>query len=127
MSAFVCSDFHISFLGAYAARNRLLYGLAISSDAMADKAAARLLFEENAKSVSYRYDEPPEGGFEFSDRARVVRLSPIAVIKAAQCLDYQIGEHPEYRYSDAKTILDRIKDHAISELPGYADAEWGLI
>jgi hypothetical protein len=48
------------------------------------------------------------------------------VIKAADCLDYQSCEHPEWDKSEAKQLLDAIRAAAISKLPGYEEAEWAI-
>lgn len=106
-------------------------------------AVAVILARENVRSVAYRYPDDAPGqrpgpcgmsdDTEYlllcSQRARYLRaaegVSPVEVLKAASCLEYQSCEHPEFRDSFAFLILERIRSAAVSELPGYDAASWG--
>ena len=118
MSAFVCSDKHLSAIVRWASINNLaVAGL--------EQEAVELLHAENVKSVNYHYqkDEPAEGGvYLIQDPV----LSAVEVIKACDCLDYQSCEHSTWRESEACKLLERIKGNAISRLPGYDEAKWGI-
>lgn len=100
----------------------------------ADDMMAALAFE-CWRSVRYRYPEGPlPGPIAFEDtpvmcdgRLRLYkRLTPVQVIKACDCLNYQSCEHPEWETSEAKRLLDGIREAAISSLPGYSQAEWEI-
>ena len=82
------------------------------------------LVNENFKSVNYRYLEsknPYEYIFE-----PVICTNPIQVLKAINCLDYQSCEHEGWKKSDARKILDDIRDICIRKLPGYDDFQWEI-
>ncbi len=106
-------------------------------------AVAVILARANVLSVAYRYpndkpgDRPGPIGFKddtdyllaCSQRARYLRaaegVSPLEVLKAASCYDYQACETPEYSDSFARRIVERINSAAIAALPGYDEASWG--
>ncbi len=53
-------------------------------------------------------------------------IDPVGAIKVAQCYRYQSNEHPEWEASDANKIVEMVIDGAISKLPGYDAAPWGV-
>lgn len=93
-----------------------------------------MLMLENVKSVRYRY--PDDSADELPgpiEQARIwrYRFRPVAanlnaawVVKSAKCLAYQSCEHPEWRTSSAKAILDAIESDAVYAL--IEDAPWGI-
>ncbi len=52
--------------------------------------------------------------------------SPVEIIKAAQCFDYQACETDDWKESVACKIIQHIEGTAIRMLPGYEQAPWGL-
>jgi hypothetical protein len=52
--------------------------------------------------------------------------SPVEVLKAIRCLDYQSCEHPEWASSEAKSYLDALTMACVVKLPGMDDAPWGI-
>lgn len=133
MSAFIVNDHHINVLVTWASWNDVRYyhpGFGWKSVAGSEDKTARILAQENLRSVNHRYaeDEPLEfGGFCFADRgSRGGTITPVEIIKACHCLAYQSCEHDEWEGSEAKRILDAIEDRAVSLLPGYDNAEWEL-
>jgi hypothetical protein len=97
------------------------------------------LARENCRSVHYRYPDDAPGedlpGPIGNDGRPVVcdpdlrtypALSPIAVVKLCQSLEYQSCEHPQWEKSQAKRYLDAIVSVAITQIPGYEAAEWAL-
>ena len=82
----------------------------------------RMLLFENMRSVGHRYDESfglPEYEYECGKI-----LTPVQVLKALRCFEYQSCEHPGWHGSEGKAFCDALRDVAIRELPGYDEAEW---
>jgi hypothetical protein len=126
MSAFMCSDSHITALAAYASkRENQLYMPSFIKDASL-KDIGKILHDENLKSVNHRYEESEVYSFEACKWARNQAFSPVQIIKAAKSLAYQSGESPTYKSSDASAIIDAIITLAITQLPGYNKAEWEI-
>ena len=123
MSAFMCSDTHLSIITeAYAA-------WALLEPYASDRHAAdvwRCLAEENAKSVAFRYREAP-APVSASGMNRDVRLpSAIAVVKLCQSLEYQSCEHDGWETSEARRIVRAVLSAAISRVDGYDAAPWSI-
>lgn len=87
------------------------------------------------KSVRYRYpdgDLPgpcafPDTPVVCSDNLHTYRpLTPIEVIVACKCYEYQSCEHPEWGQSEAAQLIQHIKEAALRRLPGYEDAPWEI-
>lgn len=100
-------------------------------------AYADLLYQENIRSVQARY---PEDSWESlpgpcvkplhlivdarDDTLAKYRLSPVAILKLCDCLEYQSCETDDYRETAAFELLERIRRAAIRALPGYDKAPW---
>lgn len=118
----------------------------------ADRVGA-MLWSENARSVSFRYDgedystlpgprdfsETALAGYFYVDvtrapiqeRRRMVAegfsfrpVEPVAVLKACDGYEYQSCEHPGWETSEAKAYLEALRRRMIQLLPGYDEAEW---
>lgn len=95
----------------------------------------QMLWDENIKSVSYRYDDcqldnlpGPVGEtfvFEFCHDWRR-QITPVQVLKACNGYIYQSCEHPGWKTSEAKAFIDSLKDYAVCALPGYQEAHWEI-
>lgn len=145
MSAFVVGHDHINGLMSYCLQRRRGYGVSYflpetGNSVEITRANAeeigRILLEENEASVSYRYpgDDPEELPGTIGETAadyqfRQFRgpLSPLIILKACDCLEYQSCEHPHWVGSIAHCILEGIRKSAIHDLPGWDDAPgWEL-
>lgn len=128
MSAFICSDKHISALVNWAARNKCDYwpegAVRRSNVECHEKEVFKMLLAENYASVNYRYNEEDEPEGTYDPKALVT--DPVHIIKMCHCLDYQSCEHPGWADSRAKALLDQIESAAIRALPGYDNAPWEL-
>ena len=126
MSAFICDSTHISALACYATEHGLCgRQLGLTSTGMSDQEhVGRLLHHENARSVAYRYNEPPDDDYSFAF-VTTRTVPPVHIIKAARCYQYQACEHPEWEDSRARAITDGIISHATTRIAGYDDAPWG--
>lgn len=131
MSAFQVTPEHIGALIRFYLENERYPRFDSSSACYAD--AERMMSElalENWRSVAYRYDLPLDGDEQpvlCNAPLRMYRkLTPVQAIKAADCLDYQSCEHPQWDTCRAKRLLDDIRSLAISKLPGYDTADWAI-
>jgi hypothetical protein len=96
----------------------------------------RVLWIENLKSVAYRYPHNASGdrpgpigltdeeicGYRFDPFA--TPLTPVEMLKAIDCLEYQSCETPRWEQSAAHRICQQLRSEAICHLPGYAQASW---
>ena len=93
---------------------------------------AKLLWAENKKSIEYRYSDncddmmPKNMRITKADFKNLPGQSPVELIKACHCLDYQSCEHPEWEDSEARQILLRIVDTESQRVEGYEQAAWGI-
>ncbi len=120
MSAFACSNSHVTALAVYAARKRVLGW----TDA---NQIGEMLHAENVKSVNYRYGETTEPNFAPCEWAAFHPFTQVQIIKAARCLRYQSCEHLGWEASDACKLLEAIiGNDTTRNLPGYDEAEWEI-
>lgn len=110
-------------------------------------AIGRTLWVENLKSVAERYPDDKSGersgsgetdkeikSYEFT--AEVPPLTPVEMMKAIHCLDYQSCEHDGWPESVACKLLTEFIAEVLartgstidqsSRLPGYDEAPWGF-
>lgn len=153
MSAFVVDREHIRYLLVVARKlgDRLSGPLSwyhrgkrysIEAEHPGDQAAhemrlAQMLWNENIKSVMYRYpdctrdDLPGPCGEDFKIRAtdladRPEWLYPLdlaQVFKSCDCYEYQSCEHPGWKHSQAHAFIQALRSAAWHQLPGYKNAK----
>jgi len=119
MSAFIVNKKHIDYI-----LSTNLYSKYENATMEKLNAIGQELVNENFKSVNYRYHEnnqPYKYYFQ-----PVLNFNPIQALKAVNCLDYQSCEHPTWENSNAKKILESIKNSLITMLPGYDDFQWEI-
>jgi hypothetical protein len=129
MSAFIVSNAQINALVRFASINNITFFYGATSQRWNisgnEDATAQLLLDENVRSVNYRYKQEDEAGkIVYQIDAPV--LTPVQIIKAAQCLEYQSCETPDWDKTMAKQLIDAIISTAITKLPGYDDAPWSI-
>ena len=147
MSAFLCSDQHITQLACWLCnddRSGLDWlarqsgyhdkGGFMESNELATHVAS-VLKKENARSLSARYDDRADEYWDDKDdaippitlgevdRMQICDLGKIA--KAADCYEYQACESDDFRDTMAWRILGIIRKEIGSRLPGYSEANWG--
>jgi hypothetical protein len=127
MSAFICSNEHISVLAEYAALNAADC-LPHSVRKLTAQAIGKILHAENVRSVNYRYSELNQDQYKHVKAmlGKPKYFQAAQILKAANCLSYQSCEHSGWNDSLAKEMLDNIIAGAINQVPGYADAEWHI-
>lgn len=52
--------------------------------------------------------------------------SPVEILKAIGCLDYQSCETPDWTETEAYAFLQSLKDNQIEQLPGMREAAWEI-
>ena len=129
MSAFIVNDYHISQLIRYGSHRDVSMCVNGKFDRHItgnEQLLMGMLVTANYQSVNHRYNEntPPMPGKYEPDYERV--LSPVQVIKACNCYDYQSCEIDNYETTDAAKCIDAIRSKAINALPGYEEAEWEM-
>jgi len=114
MSAFMCTDKHISSMV-----NQL------SADDDTRRTLAKILHRANVVSLRARYGDREDSFPDFKfDHA--VNVSPVQAIKNCHCFDYQACEDDAYATSEAKAIVTDIVSAACRKLQGYEKAQWGM-
>lgn len=128
MSAFVVSKKHVAALANFAVSHKVWLGTR-SAGSGDFESIYTTLAAENVRSVCHRYaGDKPENYADFLKPAgrNTILYTPIAVIKLAQCLDYQSCETDDWETTQACRILKNIISKAIECLPGYDDAKWAI-
>ena len=92
-------------------------------------AVGQILLDENVRSVYHRY----QGRIEDDDKNAVYSfkrwyggLTPVQVIKAVDCLDYQSCETEDWEGSLSWRICQAIIHAATHALEGYDAAQWEM-
>lgn len=131
MSAYMCSDRHLTALAAYAVRNNLAGVVDAGQGALTMVAEVYLLlWRENMASLDARYPGDDTKGLArpgpIDNRAALEQFPLLHIIKACHCYAYQACEHTGWERSRAKKLVELIEAHAVRKLPGYDAAPWGL-
>jgi hypothetical protein len=121
MSAFIVSKKTIDYIvSAYV---KFADVFTVGSDFDPDK-IGQMLWDENHKSVNYRYGEKSKAPkYKFS---KIADVDPVVAIKQVHCLDYQSCEHDGWEKSQAFKFGHRLISILASSLPGYEAAPWGM-
>ena len=123
MSAFIVNKKHIDYILTVLYNENVYHNNETLSKNYMNKIGQNLV-DENFKSVNYRYLESKKP-YEYIFQSTIC-TNPIQVLKAINCLDYQSCEHSEWKESDARKILDDIRDICINKLPGYDNFQWEI-
>lgn len=128
MSAFICNDYHISYIIEAGIRHKAWVNVGASYDYMTEQNAQHfyeVLKRENIRSVNRRYNKTTPA-LDLGFRCYVPHVSEIQALKAIACLEYQSCEHKEWETSHALKVLQAIKDAIFRDLPGYKEAAWEI-
>lgn len=134
MSAFIVSNDHIDALVSFALAHRTSYWTGSHRVAISHENAeeiGRILMDENVASVAHLYQDridqdERDAGAAYRFREFDVLPSPVVILKACDCYDYQACEHDGWDASMAKIIVNAIRRDAVRALPGYEAAPWGI-
>ena len=126
MSAYLVSDEHLNYLVSFASDQRVTWwdGKTRPGIYGQEQSVFNKLFRANVESVNARYKEntpPMPSRFRYRSDA-----TPIQVLKACSCFDYQACEVDDYDQTEAATIVDAIRRAAIRSLQGYEEAAWEI-
>ena len=135
MSAWIVTKLHIAAMVKWYATAK--YGRECERDASHycdlgpswNERKAALLYAENVRSVNHRYpNHEPSEPVAFTEREirTAPDLTPVQMLKACACLEYQSCETEDYRETEAYKLMKRMENAAIGALPGYEDAPWGI-
>jgi hypothetical protein len=117
MSAFMCSDKHLSAIVAFAVKHHIVP----EEEAVA---TVGMLARENRRSLSYRYGPDHEPARLVFYRPPFPPLSPVEIVKACDCYDYQACESPDYSETEAARLVNRIARTAAHKFKGWEEAAW---
>jgi len=126
MSAWLVSHAHIS---ALVSARHWATGFPGPSGlpAVSDTILGRLLLRENYLSLAARYGDPVDNveidAFRYADPRP---HSPLEILKAIDCYEYQACEHDGWQASVARRYCEWLRCLAVSRLPGYEALPWGL-
>ena len=125
MSAFVCSDKHISaIIGAVIAASPQPGSMVLKMNA---KAIGQCLLDENHASVNARYGESESSEFTLDDASVDMPVTPAAAESLIRSLQYQSCEHESWPDSNAFKMLGHFQ--TLLGIPKGADLSnqpWSL-
>lgn len=113
-------------------------GYTLDLKGLGEQDVGQILWAENWRSLNARYPDTPTNRADtpgiIAEVAKDYRyhaphsdmLSPLQIIKACHCLNYQSCESDDYEQTLAFHILEAIERAAVRKIPGYDDAPWGL-
>lgn len=88
---------------------------------------AMALRRANVDALTERYgDGDDTEGYTYKEYRNKAALTPLAILKACICYDYQASEVPNYETTLAAQITASIVNSAVRELPGYEAQIWGF-
>lgn len=86
------------------------------------------LVEQNVRSVLHRYRDDRSMVPEYAQRYRyapvLVVPTPVELLKAIACYEYQSCETDDWESTRAYRMMERLKLRIIIHLPGYEEAPW---
>jgi len=139
LSAYIVDHDHIDALLSYGIQHHVRY---VANDACVEigelnaTEIGRILLDENERSVRYRYpgndanDLPGSIGQDaakYNFRRWPHPVPALVILKACDGFDYQACETDNYEQSLAAVIVRKIREYAITRLPGYNDSPgWSM-
>lgn len=122
MSAWMCSNQHISaIVHAYVPPE-----WSRDQPTLADrKATAKILFDENVRSLKSRYPNHPHN-YKFTMVSPRREYTVVELLKLIDCYEYQACETNDFKETAAAKICREYREHLIGRLPGYDAAPWGV-
>jgi hypothetical protein len=117
MSAWIVTSGHIDVLVHALAQYEV-----VSRDLGADgfRRLGQTLWEENHKSVNYRYSECTSVP-AYQLRTTEASLDPIVVLKAVACYEYQTCEHEGWYDSRARDLMDQLHAAILERNPDLGE------
>lgn len=119
MSAFLCSDLHLSVLA------KLLYENGGGTDEDEIKDNLFELWDQNVRALKERYPDDDTKYLAPTYHENFV-LSAVQAIKLIHCYHYQCVEDGDFESSPLWDRLQTLVSNLCSELPGYEEAKWAI-
>lgn len=85
----------------------------------------QILLDENVRSVNYRYSEDERFVYDHATPAST-RWTPVEILSAIDCYEYQACETPEWSTSEAHAICVALRHILVRTLPGYENGPWEI-
>lgn len=85
----------------------------------------QFLVDANAASVNTRYDEDNAYVYEYRTPQHT-EWSPVEILGAINCYEYQACEVEDWASSEAKQFCDRLRRLMESRLPGASEGPWEI-
>ncbi|SLC86610.1 hypothetical protein [Mycobacteroides abscessus] len=85
----------------------------------------QMLLDANAASVNHRYDENEMYIYSYA-QPQHTNWSPVEVLKAIHCYQYQACEPDDWKTSEAHAFCDALTHYVINKTPGYDQAPWAI-
>ena len=130
MSAWIVSKKHIDVLVTWAIDNHVaIKHNGITEEVLDADRVGQALWDENFRSVNYRYNES-EKAPEYHFERNVQNL--VTVWKSVRCFDYQTCECDDYKTTFAHAFVEAITRWLTEcglpsvESPEYDAAPWGI-
>lgn len=133
MSAFLVDPEHINVL-IQAGLTRKYPGIGLSWHHLGESYAleyntadrvGQMLLDANAASVNHRYDEDEMYIYSYT-QPQHTNWSPVEVLKAIHCYQYQACEPDDWNTSEANAFCDALTHYVINKMPGYDQAPWAI-
>jgi len=83
------------------------------------------LWDQNYRSVNARYNEKTETPV-YRGASIGRSLSPIEIVKACHCYNYQSCEATDWEHTEAYAISEAIEASAVRRISGYEEADWAI-
>lgn len=84
----------------------------------------QILRNENTWALSDRYGDDTLIAYGY--RRPATEYSPVQILKACDCYEYQAGASRTWDGSEARQILTQIRKGATQRLEGYDEADWEI-
>jgi hypothetical protein len=145
MSSFRVSNDHLSMLVSAANRSSLSYRPRWRTDSggwatvgkprestpnistVSPQELGEMLARWNDSALEARYGDAPGPAFAWNPADDIGPLDPVKALKALDCLEYQCAEFEGWDDCEAYRFAQALRRSLISRLPGYDDAEWGVV
>lgn len=85
----------------------------------------QLLLSENARSVNHRYDEDEHFVYDHG-APKHTAWTPVELLSALACYEYQACETRDWHASEARAICDSLRTVLVRALPGYGEGPWEI-
>lgn len=128
MSTLLLSENHINTLVTYAAHREVKYFIDGQWNEVNgfECMLADYLLRINEDMFKQRYSTDVHTHGQYEPVKNIKSISPVQIIKAAQCYEYNCDDWSLWEQSTAKAFIEALINSATYILPGYDDAQWAI-